>query len=59
VLLRGDGTGRFEAVDPEASGVMIQGQVRDMKWLQRADGERLVVVARNGDKLQVLRPLRR
>jgi hypothetical protein len=59
LLLRGDGTGRFEAFDLEASGVVLEGQVRDMKWLQRADGERLIVVARNGDKLQVLRPLRR
>jgi hypothetical protein len=58
LLLHGDGTGRFEAVDLEASGVVITGQVRHMALLRRAGGARLIVVARNNDKLQILRPLR-
>jgi hypothetical protein len=37
---------------------VIEGQVRDMKPLRQADGGRLIAVARNGDKLQILRPLR-
>lgn len=37
---------------------VIEGQVRDMKWLRSADGGLLIVVARNGDALQILRPLR-
>jgi len=36
--------------------VMIDGQVRHMEWLKRADGSRVVVVARNNDRLQVMRP---
>jgi len=39
---------------------VIDGQVRHigwLKWAQARDG-RLIVVARNNDKLQILRPLR-
>jgi len=32
--------------------------VRHIGWLRQADGKRLIVVARNDDRLQVLRPLR-
>jgi hypothetical protein len=55
VLLRGAGDGRFAAVEPARSGVAIDGQVRDMKVLRTARGP-LVVVARNNDRLQLLRP---
>jgi enediyne biosynthesis protein E4 len=58
LLLRGTGGGRFEAVDIETSGVRIEGQVRHMQSLRPAGGGRLVVVARNNDKLQLLRPVR-
>jgi hypothetical protein len=33
---------------------VIDGQVRDMKLLHAANGDRLIVVARNNDKLQIL-----
>ncbi|PYO34147.1 MAG: hypothetical protein DMD74_11755, partial [Gemmatimonadetes bacterium] len=55
LLLRGAGDGRFAAVDVERSGVVIAGQVRHMKLLRHAGGDRLIVVARNNDKLQILR----
>jgi hypothetical protein len=42
----------------ERSGLVIDGQVRRMRWLRRADGSRVIVAARNNDKLQVLRPPR-
>ena len=58
LVLRGIGDGRFEAEDMERSGLVIDGQVRHMAWLRRADGSRVIVVARNNDRLQVLRPLR-
>ena len=58
LLLSGMGDGRFAAVDMERSGLQIEGQVRHMGWMRQADGRRLIVVARNNDKLQVLRPLR-
>ncbi|MEE8175105.1 MAG: VCBS repeat-containing protein, partial [Gemmatimonadota bacterium] len=54
LLLRGDGEGRFQAGDMGVSGLVIHGQVRDMRFLQRAEGERLIVVARNDESLQIL-----
>ena len=56
LFLRGDGAGRFQPVDLEASGVVIEGQVRGMSLVRSADGGGLIVVARNDDVLQVLRP---
>jgi len=58
LLLRGRGDGRFEAVDMQRSGVVIDGQVRHLATVRRADGSRLIVAARNNDKLEVLRPSR-
>ena len=58
LLLRGDGLGGFASVDLEASNLVIDGEVRDMALVQLADGGRLIVVARNDDALQMLRPLR-
>ncbi len=58
LLLRGDGAGRFESVDLEASNLVIEGEVRGMRLLRAAGGARLIVVARNDDTLQILRPLR-
>jgi len=55
LLLHGDGRGNFSPVDMERSGLAIEGQVRHMAFLKGARGERLIVVARNNDKLQVLR----
>ena len=54
LLLRGDGTGALEAVDMERSGVDLVGQVRRMAVLGRANGERVIVVARNNDRLTFL-----
>jgi len=55
LLLHGRGDGSFEAVDMEKSGVMVEGQVRRMKLLRDAKGNRLVVIARNNDKPKILR----
>ncbi|PYO82414.1 MAG: hypothetical protein DMD65_08855 [Gemmatimonadetes bacterium] len=57
MLLRGTGDGRFAAVDMEKSRLAIDGQVRHMELLRRAGGGRLIVVARNDAKVQILRPL--
>ena len=53
LLLHGDGHGGFTPVDMEQSGLAIDGQVRHMALLKRANGDRLIVVARNNDKLQL------
>jgi hypothetical protein len=55
LVLRGDGAGALGAVDMTMSGLNIQGQVRHMAWLRNATGDRLLVVARNNEALQVLR----
>jgi hypothetical protein len=53
--LRGKGDGQFEPVDIEQSGIEIDGQIRRIRSLRGANGQRLVVVARNNDKLEILR----
>ena len=55
LLLSGDGKGGFVPVDLEQSGVVIEGQVRHIAQLKGPNGARLIVVARNGDRLLVLR----
>jgi hypothetical protein len=55
LLLRGLGDGRFAPLDMAESGVALDGEVRDMKYVRQARGGRLVVVARNGDSLRFLR----
>jgi hypothetical protein len=55
VLLRGRGAGRFAAAGAAAGGVVIPGQVRQLRLVHAADGGRLVVVARNDDRPLVLR----
>jgi hypothetical protein len=57
LMLRGDGTGRFAPIDLAESGLHIEGQVRDLKPLRHVSGP-LIAVARNNDRLQLLRPLR-
>ena len=54
-LLRGSVDGRFTAVDMQSSGLAIQGEIRRMKALRGPNGERLIAVARNNDKLVILR----
>ncbi|HEU4632082.1 MAG TPA: VCBS repeat-containing protein [Gemmatimonadaceae bacterium] len=56
LLLRGLDGGRFTAVEPEASGVAIDGQVRRLATLRGvAGGGRLIAVARNDAALLLLR----
>jgi hypothetical protein len=58
VLLRGRGDGQFDAVDMDESALAIEGQVRDLEPVRTAAGGRLVAIARNNDRLQLLRSLR-
>ena len=55
LLLSGDGKGGFMPVDLDRSGLVIEGQVRHMALVRGPHGERFVVVARNGDRLQIVR----
>jgi hypothetical protein len=55
LVLRGKGDGNFEPVSMEESGVAVDGQVRRIKSLRGAKGQRLIVIARNNDKVEILR----
>jgi hypothetical protein len=57
LMLKGDGAGHFEPIDMEKSNFVIDGQVRDMKMLRGPIGQRLIAVARNNDRLLLIRAL--
>ncbi len=54
-LLRGVGGGALAPTPAERAGMLLDGQVRHMAALRGARGERLIVVARDDARLQVLR----
>ena len=56
LLLRGDGAGNLKPVDLEAAGFALEGEVRDIEMLRTAAGGRLILVARNNERLQLLKP---
>ncbi len=58
LLLSGSGDGRFTTVDMEQRGLVVEGEVRHMGLLREGGGNRLIAVARNNDKLQILRVIR-
>jgi hypothetical protein len=47
---------RFEAVDLERSGLVIEGQARAMRLVRARGRRRDIAIARNNDRLQILRP---
>ena len=55
VLLKGKGDGNFEAVANEKLGLYIDGDVRNMVMVQNASKEKLLIVARNNDAVQVVK----
>ncbi|MFL5560619.1 MAG: VCBS repeat-containing protein [Gemmatimonadaceae bacterium] len=55
LFLRGVGGGRFVAADMAESGVALDGEVRHLAELRAANGDRLIVAARNDTTLQILR----
>jgi hypothetical protein len=59
LLLRGTGGGTFAPVGRAESGVFLEGQVRDLKLARGADGDPRVLVARNGERLRILKEVGR
>ncbi|WP_242917936.1 VCBS repeat-containing protein [Pontibacter liquoris] len=55
LLLQGNGKGKFKPILPTETGMLLQGQVRDIKTLQTAAGQQLWLVARNNLPLQLFR----
>ncbi|MCH7676424.1 VCBS repeat-containing protein, partial [candidate division KSB1 bacterium] len=54
-LLLGDGTGNFVAVSLQTSGFVASGEVRQIKSIQTASGETLVMAARSNDTAVIFR----
>lgn len=54
LLLRGDGQGGFEAVDPAESHLLLEGEVRALRLVPHERGP-LLFVARSDDTVKVLR----
>jgi hypothetical protein len=55
LMLRGDGEGNFAPVERDLSNLAIDGEVRDLKPLRGPAGQRLIAVARNNDRVLLLR----
>jgi hypothetical protein len=55
LMMRGSADGRLTPVDLDEGNLIIEGEVRHMKPLRGPKGERLIAVARNNDKLEILR----
>jgi hypothetical protein len=53
VLLLGDGKGNFQTVNNDKSGLLLNGEVRAITSINRANGEQLMLFAQNDDVLQV------
>jgi hypothetical protein len=54
LLLKGDGKGNFLPIAPAQSGLVINGECRDIQFVTLANGKKVALVMRNNDKLQVL-----
>jgi hypothetical protein len=54
ILLQGNTDGKWNNLSPDASGLFVRGEIRDMKLLN-INGERIIVVARNNDNLLFLK----
>jgi len=53
LLLKGDGTGNFRPASYGESGWLLKGEIRDLKLIQLADGQKMILVARNNQSLQI------
>jgi hypothetical protein len=55
VLLRGKGNGNFEPVANDKLGLYIDGDIRNMVMVQNASKEKLFIIARNNDAVQIVK----
>jgi enediyne biosynthesis protein E4 len=55
LLLKGDGKGTFKPIPPIKSGLIIDGDVKDMKLINTAAKERLLLVAINNERMKTFR----
>ena len=55
LLLKGTAGGGYQPVDPAVSGLYAGGDVRRMVEIKTSSGERLLIVGKNNDAVQVLK----
>ena len=55
LFLQGNGKGNFTSVAPAKSGLIIDGDVKDLKIITTANKEKILLVAINDDKLKAIR----
>ena len=55
VFLKGSGKGLFAAISPMQSGLVIDGDVKDLKLISNAKKERLLFAAINNEKMKVFK----
>ena len=56
-VLKGNGQGGFDAVPGDVSGIMVRGETRDIVEVAVSNGEKLMLWARNNDKVLVYKNL--
>jgi len=54
-IFEGDGNGGFTALDHSESGLMVRGEIRDIKKAVLADGTIIILIARNNDTLKIFK----
>jgi len=57
-LLLGNGAGEFQAASLPASGFVVKGEVRELRSLQTAGGEKLILAARNNAAVAIWKKIR-
>ena len=55
LLLVNKGNNEFEPIDHKTSGIRIEGQIRDMDWINLADGTMALIVAKNNGRPTLLK----
>ncbi len=51
-MLKGNGKGNFSIIEYSKSGLIIDGDVKDVKSINLFNGQKLIIAAVNGEKLK-------
>jgi hypothetical protein len=55
LVLNGDGRGNFVSTGPAKSGLLLEGDVKDMKIISTGTGQKILLAAVNDERLRALR----
>ena len=59
LVLKGDGEGNFNEIEMQDAGLVIKGEVRDMAKVTTANGEEVIILAKNNAPLQVIKSVKK